>query len=154
VRRLTGADDIPADYLSCRDRGATGPPQLVAELGPDVTAALGHQVEPPRLLRAIDSAARTAGAGNEELAARPDGVGVHTLRHSAAVDWLNSGVHIKAVADFSATTPSASAEASTGTPPTTPHAPPLTAGRHDGLRNPRWRTHPSGIWVQCRQNLL
>jgi integrase len=27
-------------------------------------------------------------------------VGVHTLRHSAAVAWLESGVHIKAVADL------------------------------------------------------
>ena len=27
-------------------------------------------------------------------------VGVHTLRHSAAVSWLESGVHIKAVADL------------------------------------------------------
>ncbi|MCG7583941.1 tyrosine-type recombinase/integrase [Mycolicibacterium sp. OfavD-34-C] len=26
------------------------------------------------------------------------GVGVHTLRHSAAVAWLEAGVHIKAVA--------------------------------------------------------
>ena len=29
-----------------------------------------------------------------------EGVGVHTLRHSSAVDWLESGVHIKAVADL------------------------------------------------------
>ena len=28
------------------------------------------------------------------------GVGVHTLRHSAAVSWLEAGVHIKAVADL------------------------------------------------------
>ena len=27
-------------------------------------------------------------------------IGVHTLRHSAAVAWLESGVHIKAVADL------------------------------------------------------
>ncbi len=27
-------------------------------------------------------------------------VSVHTLRHSAAVAWLESGVHIKAVADL------------------------------------------------------
>jgi integrase len=33
-------------------------------------------------------------------AAKVDGVGVHTLRHSAAVAWLESGVHIKAVADL------------------------------------------------------
>ena len=29
-----------------------------------------------------------------------EGVGVHTLRHSAAVGWLEAGVHIKAVADM------------------------------------------------------
>jgi site-specific recombinase XerD len=28
-----------------------------------------------------------------------EGVDVHTLRHSAAVAWLEAGVHIKAVAD-------------------------------------------------------
>ena len=33
-------------------------------------------------------------------AAGVEGVGVHTLHHSAAVDWLESGVHIKAVADL------------------------------------------------------
>jgi len=27
-------------------------------------------------------------------------VGVHTLRHSAAVAWLEAGTHIKAVADL------------------------------------------------------
>ena len=27
-------------------------------------------------------------------------IGVHTLRHSATVAWLESGVHIKAVADL------------------------------------------------------
>jgi integrase len=29
-----------------------------------------------------------------------EGIGVHTLRHSAAVAWLESGTHIKAVADL------------------------------------------------------
>ena len=29
-----------------------------------------------------------------------EGVGVHTLRYSAAVAWLEAGVHIKAVADL------------------------------------------------------
>jgi integrase len=28
------------------------------------------------------------------------GIGVHTLRHSAALAWLVAGVHIKAVADL------------------------------------------------------
>jgi integrase len=29
-----------------------------------------------------------------------EGIGVHTLRHSAAVAWLESGTHIRAVADL------------------------------------------------------
>src|SRR6202022_3040201 len=32
--------------------------------------------------------------------AKLEGVGVHALRHSAAMSWLESGVHIKAVADL------------------------------------------------------
>jgi integrase len=48
-------------------------------------------VDPRNLLRAVETAARRAGVG---------GVGVHTLRHSAAVAWLESGTHIKAVADL------------------------------------------------------
>lgn len=55
------------------------------------TTALGHAVEPRNLLRVIETAAKVAGI--EE-------VGIHTLRHSAAVDWLEAGVHIKAVADL------------------------------------------------------
>jgi len=41
--------------------------------------------------------------GTIEIAAAKVGVkdvGVHTLRHSAAVAWLEAGVHIKAVADL------------------------------------------------------
>jgi integrase len=52
---------------------------------------LGGPVDPRNLLRVIEAAARAAGVA---------GVGVHTLRHSAAVDWLEAGVHIKAVADL------------------------------------------------------
>ncbi len=52
---------------------------------------LGGPVDPRNLLRVIEVAAK---------AAKVDGVGVHTLRHSAAVAWLESGVHIKAVADL------------------------------------------------------
>jgi integrase len=55
------------------------------------TTELGGPVDPRNLLRVIEAAAKTAGV---------EGVGVHTLRHSAAVDWLESGVHIKAVADL------------------------------------------------------
>jgi integrase len=52
---------------------------------------LGAPVEPRHLLAAIETAADKAGL--------PD-VTVHTLRHSAAVGWLEAGVHIKAVADL------------------------------------------------------
>ncbi len=55
------------------------------------TTELGGPVDPRNLLRVIEVAANAAGVA---------GVGVHTLRHSAAVDWLESGVHIKAVADL------------------------------------------------------
>ena len=55
------------------------------------TTELGGPVDPRNLLRVIEAAAKTAGV---------EGVGVHTLRHSAAVAWLEAGVHIKAVADL------------------------------------------------------
>lgn len=55
------------------------------------TNEFGGPVEPRNLLRVIEAAAKKAGA---------EGVGVHTLRHSAAVSWLEAGVHIKAVADL------------------------------------------------------
>jgi integrase len=55
------------------------------------TTELGVPVDPRNLLRVIEVAARTA---------KVDGVGVHTLRHSAAVAWLESGVHIKAIVDL------------------------------------------------------
>ena len=55
------------------------------------TTELGAPVDPRNLLRVIEAAAKTAGV---------EGVGIHTLRHSAAVGWLERGVHIKAVADL------------------------------------------------------
>ncbi len=55
------------------------------------TTELGAPVDPRNLLRVIESAAKAAGV---------EGVGIHTLRHSAAVRWLERGVHIKAVADL------------------------------------------------------
>lgn len=55
------------------------------------TNEFGGPVDPRNLLRAIEVAAKAAGV---------EGVGVHTLRHSVAVGWLESGVHIKAVADL------------------------------------------------------
>lgn len=55
------------------------------------TTEFGGPVDPRNLLRVLEVAAAAAGV---------DKVGVHTLRHSAAVAWLESGVHIKAVADL------------------------------------------------------
>jgi len=55
------------------------------------TTELGTPVEPRNILRTVDMAAAKAGM---------DGVGVHTVRHSAAVAWLEVDVHIKAVADL------------------------------------------------------
>jgi integrase len=55
------------------------------------TTESGAPVKARNLLRVIESAAAKAGL---------EDVDVHTLRHSAAVAWLESGVHIKAVADL------------------------------------------------------
>ena len=55
------------------------------------TSELGSPVDPRNILRTVEVAARKAGV---------EGVGVHTLRHSAAVAWLESGTRIKAVADL------------------------------------------------------
>lgn len=55
------------------------------------TTERGTPVDPRNVLRVVEVAAKTAGV---------EGVGVHTLRHSAAVAWLERGVHIKAVADL------------------------------------------------------
>ena len=55
------------------------------------TTEFGGPVDPRNLLRVVEAAAEKAGM---------ESVGVHTLRHSAAVGWLEAGVHIKAVADL------------------------------------------------------
>ena len=55
------------------------------------TTEFGGPVDPRNLLRVVEGAADSVGV---------HGVGVHTLRHSVAVGWLESGVHIKAVADL------------------------------------------------------
>lgn len=52
---------------------------------------LGTMVDPRNMLRTVELAAAKA-----EIA----DVGAHTMRHSAAVAWLESGVHIKAAADL------------------------------------------------------
>ncbi|WP_431231456.1 tyrosine-type recombinase/integrase [Mycolicibacterium psychrotolerans] len=51
----------------------------------------GGPVAPGRLLETARRAAAAAGI---------EGVRVHTLRHSAAVAWLEAGVHIRGVADL------------------------------------------------------
>jgi len=55
------------------------------------TTELGGPVDPRNLLRVVQSAAKRAAS---------EGVGVHTLRHSAAVALLESGTHMRAVADL------------------------------------------------------
>ena len=55
------------------------------------TTELGGPVDPRNLLRVLEGAAAAAGV---------EGAGVHTLRHSAAVAWLEAGVHIRQVADL------------------------------------------------------
>lgn len=55
------------------------------------TTELGGPVDPRNVLRSLQVAAERSELG---------GVGVHTLRHSAATAWLAGGVHIKAVADL------------------------------------------------------
>jgi integrase len=52
---------------------------------------VGGWLDPRNLLRTVEIAAGKAGIEN---------VGAHTLRHSAAVGWLESGVHIKAASDL------------------------------------------------------
>jgi integrase len=61
------------------------------ESGLVFTTELGGPVDPRNLLRVLEVAAKTADV---------EGVGVHTLRHSAAVAWLEAGMQIKAVADL------------------------------------------------------
>lgn len=54
------------------------------------TTELGAPVDPRNLLRVVETAAKAAGVETD----------LHTIRHSAAVAWLEAGVHIKAVADL------------------------------------------------------
>jgi integrase len=62
-----------------------------ADTGLVFTIELGSDVDPRNLLRVVEAAAKRIGL---------DGVGAHTLRHSAATAWLESGVHIKQVSDL------------------------------------------------------
>lgn len=62
-----------------------------ADTGAVFATEIGGWVDPRNLLRTVEIAAAKTGI---------DDVGAHTLRHSAAVGWLESGVHIKAAADL------------------------------------------------------
>jgi integrase len=54
------------------------------------TTELGGPVDPRNLLRVVEVASKVVGVETD----------LHTIRHSAAVAWLEAGVHIKAVADL------------------------------------------------------
>ena len=84
------------------------------------TTELGAPVDPRNLLRVIEAAAKAAGVA---------GVGIHTLRHSAAVDWLEAACTSRRSPTCSGTRRSRSPAMCTGTPPTTPR----------GLRSTAWR---------------
>lgn len=72
-----------------RERLAAG--ELWTDSGMVFTTEFGGVLNPRNLLRTVKLAAEYAGIEN---------IGAHTLRHSAAVAWLESGVHIKAAADL------------------------------------------------------
>jgi integrase len=55
------------------------------------TTETGAPVGPENALRALKAAAKKA---------KLEGVGVHTLRHSAATAWLENGVNLKAVSEL------------------------------------------------------
>lgn len=61
------------------------------ESGAVFATEFGTAVDPCNLLRTVEIAAKKAGVGK---------AGAHTMRHSAATAWLESGVHIKAVSDL------------------------------------------------------
>jgi integrase len=63
----------------------------LADTGVVIATEFGPMVDPRNLLRGVEKAARKAGI---------EDVGAHATRHSAAVGWLELGVHIEAVADL------------------------------------------------------
>lgn len=64
---------------------------LWRETGHVFTNEFGAPVDPRNLLRVVTVAAKEANL---------EGVNVHTLRHSAAAAWLESGVSLKAVSEL------------------------------------------------------
>ena len=61
------------------------------ETGHVFTTESGKPVEPRNLFRSLIVAAEQVGL---------EGVGLHTLRHSAATAWLENGINLKAVSDL------------------------------------------------------
>lgn len=94
-RRVPITDDLVAELRATRKRQAEERLHAGSEWqGHDdmvLTTEFGTMVDPRNLLRVVEVAAKAAGY---------EGVGAHTLRHSAATAWLEAGVHIKAVADL------------------------------------------------------
>lgn len=94
-RRVPLSDDLVTELKATRKRQAeeqlragsawAGHQDMV------MTTELGTMVDPRNLLRVVQVAAKAADL---------EGVGAHTLRHSAATTWLEAGVHVKAVADL------------------------------------------------------
>lgn len=62
-----------------------------SDTGMVFTTEFGTMVDPRNLLRVVQVAAKAAGL---------EGVRAHTLRHSAAMQMLEAGTHIKAVSDI------------------------------------------------------
>ena len=112
VVRVAGALDWTAPKTDRSRRRIPLPAGIVAELkahrktqiaerlragdqwtdtGATFATEVGGWVDPRNLLRTVEIAAGKAGIAD---------VGAHTLRHSAAVGWLEAGVHIKAAADL------------------------------------------------------
>ena len=105
------------------------------ETGMVFAIELGTMVDPRNLLRTVEVAAAKAGI---------EKVGAHTMRHSAAVAWLESGVHIKAAADLLGHSSISITSDVTATRPTTQHGQLSTAWvRHSDCEQPF-----DLVWVQ------
>ena len=79
----------------------SGPPRSPSACTPvsrwtDSGSGVHHRVRHARSSRATSCGPSKTAAAKAGI----ENVGVHTLRHSAAVAWLEAGVHIKAVADL------------------------------------------------------
>lgn len=94
-RRVPLSDDLVTALKATRKRQAEEQLRAGSAWGGHqdmvMTTELGTMVDPRNLLRVVQVAAKAADL---------EGVGAHTLRHSAATTWLEAGVHVKAVADL------------------------------------------------------